>query len=111
MENQKQPLNEMLSELYRFIKEECIPIEEEVDRTDEIPESVVQRMRELGLFGHSIPTEYGGGGLNTEELARVNMVVSQAAPAFSSRATAAVLPCSAGAAASCQAAVSSSWAA
>lgn len=85
MNDTKQNLNDLLSELYRFVKDECIPIEEEVDRNDEIPEHIVQRMRDLGLFGHSIPAEFGGGGLNTEELARVNMVVSQAAPAFRAR--------------------------
>lgn len=85
LKNPKQNLNEMLTELYRFVKEECIPLEEEIDRNDEIPESLVERMRALGLFGHSIPAEYGGGGLNTEELARVNMVVSQAAPVFRAR--------------------------
>jgi acyl-CoA dehydrogenase len=40
-----------------------------IDREDEIPEPLVQRMRELGLFGHSIPEAYGGAGLTTEELA------------------------------------------
>ena len=85
MKDTRQKLNDLLSELYRFVKDECIPIEEEVDRNDEIPEHIVQRMRDLGLFGHSIPAEFGGGGLNTEELARVNMVVSQAAPAFRAR--------------------------
>lgn len=79
------PINELLTALYRFIVDECIPIEDTVDRHDEIPETIVQRMRELGLFGHSIPKAYGGGGLGTEELARVNMVVSQAAPAFRAR--------------------------
>ncbi|MFY0477300.1 acyl-CoA dehydrogenase family protein [Achromobacter marplatensis] len=79
------PLNNLLDALYRFIKDECIPLEDHVDRHDEIPESIVGRMRELGLFGHSIPTAYGGGGLNTEALARVNMVVSQASPAFRAR--------------------------
>lgn len=78
-------LNALLTELHRFVREECVPIEGEVDREDAIPEPVVQRMRELGLFGHSIPEEYGGSGLTTEELACVNMVVSQAAVAFRAR--------------------------
>lgn len=77
--------DELLSGLYAFVRDECVPLEEQVDQSDEIPESLVQRMRDLGLFGHSIPEEYGGGGLNTEELARVNMVVSQVAPAFRAR--------------------------
>jgi acyl-CoA dehydrogenase len=78
-------LNTMLSELYRFVTEVCIPLEAEVDSTDALPERVVQQMRELGLFGHSIPPAYGGAGLTTEELTCVNMVVSQAAPAFRAR--------------------------
>lgn len=38
-----------------------------------------------GLFGHSIPVEYGGGGLATEELALVNIEVSRAAAVFRAR--------------------------
>jgi len=75
----------MLAEVRRFLREECLPIEALVDETDAIPEPVVQRMRELGLFGHSIPQEYGGAGLTTEELARVNIEVSQVATAFRAR--------------------------
>jgi acyl-CoA dehydrogenase len=75
----------LLEGLRRFIRQECIPLEELMDREDRIPESLVERMRELGLFGHSIPRSYGGGGLNTEALARVNIQVSQAAPVIRAR--------------------------
>lgn len=75
----------MLQQIRAFLETECKPIEPLVDQTDEIPESVVQRMRDLGLFGHSIPEEYGGAGLTTEELARVNIEVSQVATAFRAR--------------------------
>ena len=78
-------LNALLTQVHRFIYEECIPIEEEVDRTGVLPEALVQRMRDLGLFGHSIPQAYGGAGLDSEALSRVNMVVSQAAPVFRAR--------------------------
>ena len=36
---------------------------DEIDRSGQIPESVMQRLRELGAFGIKIPTEYGGLGL------------------------------------------------
>src|SRR5919108_2416643 len=36
---------------------------DEIDRSGQIPESVMQRLRELGAFGIKIPTEYGGPGL------------------------------------------------
>ncbi|MBT2325227.1 acyl-CoA dehydrogenase family protein [Variovorax paradoxus] len=75
----------MLAEVQRFVRDECQPLEEEIDRTDEIPEPLVQRMRELGLFGHSIPEAYGGAGLTTEELALVNIEVSQVATTFRAR--------------------------
>lgn len=41
------------------------------DRDAEIPAGVLQAMRELGLFGLSVPTEYGGAGLGATGLARV----------------------------------------
>ncbi len=75
----------LIAQVRDFVRTECIPLEEEVDRTDQIPESLVVRMRALGLFGHSIPQAYGGAGLTTEELARVNIEVSQAATTFRAR--------------------------
>jgi acyl-CoA dehydrogenase len=78
-------LEAMLQEIRTFLRTECLPIEAQVDATDEIPEPMVQRMRKLGLFGHSIPEEYGGAGLTTEELAMVNIEVSQVATTFRAR--------------------------
>jgi len=78
-------LDALLATLRAFVREECFPIEAQIDREDAIPEPLVERMRALGLFGHSIPEAYGGAGLTTEELARVNIEVSQAAPVFRAR--------------------------
>ena len=75
----------ILEEVRAFVRDECIPIEERVDLDDVLPEPVVDRMRALGLFGHSIPEAYGGAGLTTEELALVNIEVSRAAPVFRAR--------------------------
>ncbi|MEO8279168.1 MAG: acyl-CoA dehydrogenase family protein [Ideonella sp.] len=75
----------LLQQVRQFISDECIPLEQQVDRDDLIAEPVVERMRALGLFGHSIPQAYGGTGLNTEQLARVNIEVSQAATTFRAR--------------------------
>lgn len=75
----------MLQEVRHFIRNECMPLEAEIDRSGQIPEPLVQRMRELGLFGHSIPAEFGGAGLTTEELAIVNIEVSQVAVAIRAR--------------------------
>ncbi len=80
-----QRFSALLQEVRRFVRTECIPLEAAIDRSDEIPESIVDGMRALGLFGHSIPEEYGGAGLTTEELALVNIEVSQAATTFRAR--------------------------
>lgn len=75
----------LLAEVRQFVRTECLPLEEEVDRTDAIPEPLVQRMRKVGLFGHSIPEAYGGAGLTSEELSLVNIEVSQVGTTFRAR--------------------------
>src|SRR5690606_41536591 len=75
----------LLAQVRDFLREACLPIEKQVDEGDEIPEPVVQGMRDLGLFGHSIPQEYGGAGLTTEELTRVNIEGSRVATALRAR--------------------------
>ena len=63
----------------RFVKNELEPISQQVEESEKIPEPIVQKMRDLGFFGLSIPEQYGGMGLNTlgecalnEEFGRVN---------------------------------------
>lgn len=75
----------LLAEVRHFVRTECLPLEEQVDADDLIPEALVQRMRDVGLFGHSIPAEYGGAGLTSEELSLVNIEVSQVATTFRAR--------------------------
>jgi acyl-CoA dehydrogenase len=78
-------IESLLREVRSFIRNECLPLEQQVDRDDEIPPALVQRMREIGLFGHSIPEQYGGAGLTSEELALVNIEVSQVGTTFRAR--------------------------
>ncbi|WP_428912399.1 acyl-CoA dehydrogenase family protein [Niallia sp. Krafla_26] len=47
-----------------FVTEEVEPIASIIEETDQIPEIIVQKSQELGLFGLSIPREYGGLGLD-----------------------------------------------
>ncbi len=75
----------LLAEVRRFVRTECMPLEQQIDQSDEIPEPIVARMRELGLFGHSIPEAWGGAGLTAEELSLVNIEVSQVATTFRAR--------------------------
>ncbi len=62
-----------------FVENELEPISQKVELESEIPEEIVDRIRQLGLFGMPIPKEYGGLGLSTleeiktyEEIARTN---------------------------------------
>lgn len=48
----------------KFIKEEVEPVAMEIEKTNEIPEYIKELTKEMGLFGLSIPEEYGGLGLN-----------------------------------------------
>jgi acyl-CoA dehydrogenase len=45
----------LLDTISRFVREKLVPIEAHVAETDQIPEQIVQDMKELGLFGMSIP--------------------------------------------------------
>lgn len=58
-------LNEFIETIERFVREELLPAEDEVAAQDAVPARVVESMRELGLFGLSIPEEYGGLGLDS----------------------------------------------
>ena len=75
----------LLADVRRFTRERCMPLEEQIDASDEMPPVLVTEMQQLGLFGHSIPAQYGGAGLTTEELALVNIEVSQCSPTFRAR--------------------------
>jgi acyl-CoA dehydrogenase len=68
----------------RFAREVLLPAEETVEETNEIPAHVVRGLRDLGLFGMTIPQEYGGLGLSMYEEARVVMEICYAQPAFRS---------------------------
>jgi len=75
----------MLAEVRCFVREEAIPREQEIEQADAVPADLVERMRELGFFGWSIPREFGGTGLSTENLVRGAFELSQASVAFRAR--------------------------
>ena len=80
----QETLNVLLDTLRRFVRERLIPNEEAVVETDEIPAEIAAEMKELGLFGLTIPEEYGGLGVTMEEEALVVMELCHASPAFRS---------------------------
>jgi alkylation response protein AidB-like acyl-CoA dehydrogenase len=61
-----------ITEMVRqFVDNEVLPIAEEHDHADSFPEPVVEQMKELGLFGVTIPEEYGGMGLDLTTYAMI----------------------------------------
>jgi alkylation response protein AidB-like acyl-CoA dehydrogenase len=55
----------------QFADEQILPNAEHYDAADEFPEPIVEQMRELGLFGVTIPEEYGGMGLDLTTYAMI----------------------------------------
>jgi alkylation response protein AidB-like acyl-CoA dehydrogenase len=61
-----------ITEMVRqFVDNEVIPIAEEYDHEDKFPQKVVEQMQELGLFGVTIPEDYGGMGLDLTTYAMI----------------------------------------
>jgi acyl-CoA dehydrogenase len=77
-------LNALLDSVSRFVRERLVPAEEVVAKTDEIPAEIVQEMREMGLFGMTIPESFGGLELTMEEEVRVLFELCKTSPAFRS---------------------------
>jgi alkylation response protein AidB-like acyl-CoA dehydrogenase len=61
-----------ITEMVRqFVDEQIIPNAEHYDHEDEFPEPIVEKMKELGLFGVTIPEEHGGMGLDLSTYAMI----------------------------------------
>src|SRR5947209_3571773 len=73
----------ILETVREFVDKEIIPTAQRLEHADEYPQAIVDGMREMGLFGLTIPEEYGGLGeslltyaLVVEELSRGWMSIS-----------------------------------
>jgi len=75
---------QFIDQLRRYVRERLIPAEAAVVENDGIPEDIVQEMREMGLFGLTIPEEFGGAAMNISQYAQTVKVISYAMPAFRS---------------------------
>jgi len=74
-----------LGNLRRFVRDRLVPQEKAVMDNDEVPDGIVREMAAQGMFGYSIPEEYGGAGMTTEELVLAAMELSQCSVAFRAR--------------------------
>lgn len=80
----QETLNQLVNGVARFVNERLVPLEDQVAREDSVPPDVIAEMGALGLFGLSIPQEYGGLGLNMSEEVQVAFQLGQTSPAFRS---------------------------
>ncbi|MEQ9434501.1 acyl-CoA dehydrogenase family protein [Hyphomonas sp.] len=74
----------LIEQVRRFVTEKCIPIEAEVGDNDVVPQSIVDEMKQLGLFGIAVPEEYGGLALDMETECLVAFELGNTSPAFRS---------------------------
>jgi alkylation response protein AidB-like acyl-CoA dehydrogenase len=68
---------EIVAAVREFVDRDVIPVASELDHRDEFPEALVQTMRQLGLFGTTIPEEYGGLGLGLDTYALILIELSR----------------------------------
>jgi len=80
----KESFSIFLDTIKKFVDNKLIPREEEVSESNKIPQDIVDEMKKLGLFGISIPTEYGGSNLSMEEEVKLTFELGRASPAFRS---------------------------
>src|SRR5712691_131961 len=60
-----------------FVEDQVYPVAEELEHRDEYPEKIVEGMKELGLFGLTVPEEYGGAGMDLLTYALVGVELSR----------------------------------
>jgi len=77
-------LDQLTKSVRRFVRERLVPLEDEIAEKDQVPEYIIKEMAELGLFGLSVPEQYGGLGLLAQEEMKVVFELGQTSPAFRS---------------------------
>ena len=75
---------QLIETVRRFVAEKCMPLEAQVGETDEMPQSIVDEMKALGLFSLAVPEEYGGLDLDMETECLVALELGRTSPAFRS---------------------------
>jgi alkylation response protein AidB-like acyl-CoA dehydrogenase len=68
---------EIVATIRDWVDREVIPVASDLEHADEFPTELVAQMRALGLFGVTVPEEYGGLGLGLDTYARIVMELSR----------------------------------
>ena len=70
-------MNEIVAAVREWVEREVYPVASDYEHADEFPEPLVEQMKELGLFGVTIPEEYGGLGLDLTTYALIQVELSR----------------------------------
>lgn len=69
---------QLLRAVRHFVEGAVIPRETQIEKEDRVPDSLLQQMREMGLFGIAIPGRYGGLGIGTLGYALISEEIGRA---------------------------------
>lgn len=84
MSKSSETIEQLAETVRRFTREQLVPAEPQVEEEDEVPPGIISQLKELGLFGMTIPEHYGGLGLSMYEEARVVFEIAYASVVFRS---------------------------
>jgi alkylation response protein AidB-like acyl-CoA dehydrogenase len=68
---------EIVAAVREFVDRDVIPVASQLEHRDEYPAELVETMREMGLFGTTIPEEFGGLGLGLDTYALIVVELSR----------------------------------
>jgi len=77
-------LDLILSGVRRLVDEVLIPAEAETDQTGAVPPAIAEQIRDFGLYGLTVPADYGGLGLSVAQEVAVVFELCRASPSFRS---------------------------
>ncbi|NQV71258.1 MAG: acyl-CoA dehydrogenase family protein [Pseudohongiella sp.] len=80
----QETLTQLVDIIERFVRERLIPAEKQLAEEAKLPDDILAEMKALGLFGLTIPEQYGGLGLTMEEEIQVAIALGRTSPAFRS---------------------------
>jgi acyl-CoA dehydrogenase len=75
---------DVLSSVREFVREEVVPREDEIEAADEVPATLREQCKAMGLYGFAIPEEFGGIGLSMREEVELAMELGWTTPSLRS---------------------------
>lgn len=76
--------SQFMDQLSRYVRDRLVTAEDETVEMDRVPDAILAEMKEMGLFGVTIPEQYGGAGFNISQYIKFVQEISWALPAFRS---------------------------